>query len=124
MTDIKILIVDDEPDILMSFEFFLKNYKSNLLFATSGNHAISILKNHKIDAVFSDFSMSDGSGIDLLRYITQHHNDIDFYFFTGNRIEHLLRDSLIKGIFNKPKDMSLLLKTIMNRVDEAKGVTP
>lgn len=112
MTNIRILIVDDEPDILESFAFFLKKYKENLHFASSGNKAISILKNYKIDAIFSDFNMNDGNGLELYKYVERNHKDIEFYFFTGNKIDHLLEESLIKGIFNKPRDINLMLKTI------------
>lgn len=118
MTQIRILIVDDEPDILDSFAFCLKKYQENLLFASSGNKAISILKNYKVDAVFSDFSMPDGSGLELYKYIEQNHKNIDFYFFTGNKIDHLTEESLIKGIFNKPRDMSLMLQKVIELLTE------
>lgn len=113
MKDIKILIVDDEPDILDSFAFCLRNYKDNLLFASSGNKAISILKNYKVNVIFSDFKMADGSGADLFKYVQENHKNIDFYFFTGNEIQHLVNDDFMKGIFSKPREISLMMQKII-----------
>jgi DNA-binding NtrC family response regulator len=112
MKKINILIVDDEQDILDNFAFCLRQHKEGLHFASSGNKAISILKNYKIDVVFSDFNMPDGHGSELYRYIQKTHKDIDFYFFTGNAIEHLQNEDFLKGVFNKPKDISLMLAKV------------
>lgn len=121
MNNIRILIVDDEPDILDSFAYCLRKYKEQIHFASSGNNAISILKNYKINVIFSDFTMPDGSGIELYRYVEKNHKNIDFYFFTGNKIDHLLEDSLIKGIFNKPRDMNLMFEKVAEILNGPKG---
>lgn len=113
MKNLKILIVDDEPDILDSFAFCLRKYRENLLFAYSGNNAISILKNYKVDVIFSDFKMADGSGAELQKYVKEHHKNIDFYFLSGNQIEHLVEEDFIKGIFSKPRDIGLMMQKIM-----------
>lgn len=63
----KILLVDDEPDILniLEFEFQDIGYKTEL--AGSGNEAIHKLRAGKsFDAIISDIRMPDGTGIDLL----------------------------------------------------------
>jgi CheY-like chemotaxis protein len=65
----KILIVDDEPDLLeiISSEFDLLD--SIVFQADSIEKAIQILKSHSIDVVISDVRLPHKTGIDLLKFI-------------------------------------------------------
>ncbi len=112
MESVKILIVDDEQEILENFSYVLRKFQDRVCFTTSGNKAISILKSEKIDVIFSDFNMPDGNGTELYRYVKENHPKIDMYFFSGNQIDHLIDESFIKGIFGKPKDMMMMLDLI------------
>src|ERR1035441_5250291 len=64
--DIKILIVDDEPDIaeLLGYDFEKLNFK--VFTATDGKMAFEIALKEKIDIVVSDIRMPGGDGITLL----------------------------------------------------------
>ena len=63
----RVLIVDDEEDIreVIRDELSLGNYE--LIEASGGNAALNLIKTGGFDAVISDISMPNGSGIDLLR---------------------------------------------------------
>ncbi len=65
----KILIVDDEPDLLeiISSEFYLLD--SIVFQADSIEKATNILNNNSIDLVISDIRMPHKTGIDLLKFI-------------------------------------------------------
>jgi CheY-like chemotaxis protein len=64
-----ILIVDDEADLrnTISFDFLRKGY--NVLTASSGNGALKILSEKKVDLILSDVRMADGDGIELLNQV-------------------------------------------------------
>ncbi|GAB4011313.1 MAG: hypothetical protein Fur0010_05470 [Bdellovibrio sp.] len=59
----KVLIIDDEPQILEVFELILEGTGVDLIKANSGNSAIELLKSDStIDLVFCDYRMDDGNG--------------------------------------------------------------
>jgi CheY-like chemotaxis protein len=65
----KILIIDDEPDLLeiISSEFDLEG--ANVFQADSVEKAITVLSKNSIDIVISDVRMPFRTGIDLLKYM-------------------------------------------------------
>jgi CheY-like chemotaxis protein len=73
----KVLVVDDEKDVQILFEQrFRKEIKSgemDLLFAFSGEEALSFMKDHKHEAVLilSDINMPGMSGLELLHQIKE-----------------------------------------------------
>jgi two-component system, chemotaxis family, chemotaxis protein CheY len=75
----KILVVDDEPDVQLLFEQrFRREIKSgeiNLVFAFSGEEALEYLKtyNHEAVLILSDINMPGMSGLELLKNIKQNY---------------------------------------------------
>ncbi len=71
MQKLKLLLVDDEPQILESLtQLFDYDYK--VLTATSGEAALSLLNSHRDTAiVISDQRMGGMRGVDLLRHVKQ-----------------------------------------------------
>lgn len=67
----KILLVEDNPSIIMGLEYFLKEEQFEVLTATSKALAEGKLKSAAIDLVLLDISLPDGSGCDLCRYIKE-----------------------------------------------------
>ncbi len=69
----KILIVDDEADILEIIEFIVQDFFPTgtvILTAQSGNEAIKLLENDpSIDICICDHNMPNGMGADVLKYI-------------------------------------------------------
>jgi len=69
MENRNILIVDDEESNLVALGFIFKKQKVNLFMAQSGNDALPILKDNKIDLVLTDFMMPDIDGFELLKIV-------------------------------------------------------
>ena len=53
----KILIVDDEPNIVMSLEYTFKKQGFEVFIARDGSEALEILKHHKPNVVLLDIMM-------------------------------------------------------------------
>lgn len=79
----KILIVDDEQDILelMAEEFIDLGHEIEL--AICGNEAIEKLKSSHFDIVLSDYMMPNGNGLTLLTYINSLAKKPIFFFASG-----------------------------------------
>ncbi len=65
----KILIVDDEPNIVMSLEYTLKKNKFEVFIARDGSEALEILKTKTPDLVLLDIMMPQVDGYETLRRI-------------------------------------------------------
>ncbi len=73
MTETKrILLVDDEDDVLSAFEFRLGAMGYDLVVARNGAEALEHLNNSKTDLVLADFMMPEINGIELTRIIKSH----------------------------------------------------
>lgn len=110
----KILLVEDEPDILelIDEEFAYAGYET--LTANCGNEAVEILKNQVVDVVLSDYKMPNGDG----KFLLDHVNDMSkkpLFFFVSGHVdfgEEELKKMGVKKLFAKPFDLDELINTI------------
>ncbi|MBF7092300.1 response regulator [Flavobacterium sp. ALJ2] len=65
----KILIVDDEPNIVMSLEYTFKKNNFEVFIARDGQEALDILKNHFPDVIILDVMMPRVDGYATLEQI-------------------------------------------------------
>jgi CheY-like chemotaxis protein len=65
----KILIVDDEPDILKALDRGLHREPYTSLFADSGANALEIFVEHKISVIVTDMRMPGMNGLELLQMV-------------------------------------------------------
>jgi PAS domain S-box-containing protein len=69
---VNILMVDDQPAKLLSYEVILSELGENLIKATSGREALEHLLKHDIAIVLMDVSMPELDGFELAEMIHQH----------------------------------------------------
>ncbi|HEX4486469.1 MAG TPA: PAS domain-containing protein [Terriglobales bacterium] len=69
---VNILMVDDQPGKLLSYEVMLAELGENLITASSGRQALELLLKHEIAVVLLDVSMPDIDGFELADMIRQH----------------------------------------------------
>jgi PAS domain S-box-containing protein len=69
---VNILMVDDQPAKLLSYEVILSDLGENLIKATSATEALQHLLKKDIAVVLTDVSMPDIDGFDLAEMIRQH----------------------------------------------------
>lgn len=69
---VNILMVDDQPAKLLTYEVMLAELGENLLKATSAREALEILLKNDVAVVLMDVSMPDIDGFELAEMIRQH----------------------------------------------------
>ena len=69
---VNILMVDDQPAKLLSYEVILAELGENLIKATSAKEALNVLLRTDIAVVLMDVSMPDVDGFELANMIRQH----------------------------------------------------
>lgn len=65
----KVLIVDDEPNIIMSLEFLMKKSGYEIFIARDGEEALQILNKQTPDIVILDIMMPKVDGYEVCQYI-------------------------------------------------------
>src|SRR3984893_15893298 len=69
---VNILMVDDQPSKLLSYEAILDELGENLIKASSGREALEHLLKTDVAVVLMDVSMPDLDGFELAEIIRQH----------------------------------------------------
>jgi len=65
----KILIVDDEPNIVMSLEYLFKKENFEVFIARDGTEAIEIVENNIPDIILLDIMMPNVDGYQVLKHL-------------------------------------------------------
>lgn len=68
----KVLIADDEPNILLSLEFLMRKKGFEVFIARNGSEAIEIIKKQQLDVAVLDIMMPDIDGYQICKYIKEH----------------------------------------------------
>lgn len=69
--NIKVLIVDDEPNILLSLEFLMKKEGFMVFIARDGEEAFDIIKRERPKIVLLDIMMPKVDGYEVCKFIKQ-----------------------------------------------------
>ena len=79
----KILIVDDEKDILTFLDSMLTNEGFQVRSALRGDEAIEIFKSEPFDLVITDIRMPGMDGLEVMRQTKQIDEDMEIIILTG-----------------------------------------
>ena len=66
-----ILIVDDEPNILLSLEFLMKKNGFQVFIGRNGKEALETLEQQQIDLIILDIMMPEVDGLEVCRRIRE-----------------------------------------------------
>lgn len=78
----KILLVEDNPSIILGLEYLLKEEKFEYKITKNKRDTLNLLDQEKFDIVLLDVSLPDGNGFDICKYIKEK-KDTPIIFLTA-----------------------------------------
>ncbi len=117
-----VLVVDDNPDLLMVIGGLLESLGYKTLTAHSGAEALQVLRltDESVALVISDLTMPGVSGEDLCRLSRELFPDLPFLFCSGNRkaLQNMKSESRrASEVVEKPFDIDLLALRVREILD-------
>jgi len=122
---IPILLVDDEPDLLLTFEYILKNegYKNIKTFSDSKSllkHLLDVNDSTNYKLVITDIRMPQINGVQLYQVLKIINPSIKIMFMTAldvvNELSSICPDIKSEDILKKPIESSFFIKKINDKV--------
>ena len=114
----KILIVDDEPTILMTLSHLLNNKETTVITSSRMEEAEEALSRYAFDLVIADIRLSGMYGIEgleLLSFIKKMHAETEVIIMTAYGSDEIREDAYRRGAFyyyEKPIDLSHLVNKV------------
>ena len=105
MHSLRILLVDDEADIVELWAEKLMDNGHRVHCVFSGNQAVEALQSKEYDLVLTDINMPDGNGLAVFEFMKQRQDLTRMAFITGHgKGDPLVAEAEKSGvrIFNKP----------------------
>jgi CheY-like chemotaxis protein len=94
---LKVLLVDDEPDIIEVIQDRLEAYGFTVVTAGTGLEALKKLSVEKFDGVFLDVKMPEMGGIEALEEIRKRDKQTPIIIITSSSTREAAIDAIAKG---------------------------
>jgi EAL domain-containing protein (putative c-di-GMP-specific phosphodiesterase class I)/CheY-like chemotaxis protein len=111
----RVLIVDDEPDLLELYAHVLGQSGFETEQAPNGSEALRLVRAGSFDVVLSDINMPGMDGLSLLRLVRETDLDVPILLITGNPAIESAVQAVEYGALRyliKPVDMMGLVRTV------------
>ena len=115
----RVLGIDDNPDILQLLEMTVESLGHEFDSAPGGREGLEKIRNEKFDLVFLDLSMPDVMGLDVIDALIKdgamEHNNIVLFTASYLGISDLEKDLQKKGVHSvlaKPADIDQIIARI------------
>ncbi|GGG43013.1 hypothetical protein GCM10011414_10790 [Croceivirga lutea] len=117
----KILIVDDEPNIVMSLEYAFKKKDFLVYIARDGFEALEITKKHIPDVILLDVMMPQVDGYETLKILKSNNdfNKTKIFFLSAKSKESDIEKGLLlgaDGYFTKPFSVKKIIQNIEEQI--------
>ena len=123
----RILVVDDEPDILEALKLLLEGTLDNVLVRTavSGPDALGVLKAEPMNLVISDYKMPGMDGLEFLREMQQVAPHVPRILMTAypdlEVALRAIRETSIENFVTKPFDTAHFLYVVASILYERRA---
>jgi DNA-binding NtrC family response regulator len=117
----KILVVDDDSDIVVVLSTYLAGEGFKVYTATRASQAIEIFKEYKIDLAIIDIAMPEMDGITLLKKLKEIKPDLEVLIITAYRDAEKVVEAFRAGAYDclfKPFNLKYLRNAIMGKLAE------
>lgn len=112
----KILLVDDSEDIIFVLKETISSHTTlEVLTASNGKEALTLLENQEVDVIILDLSMPAMDGLELFKLLRNRSIKTPVIFLTGQGTEEKQSQALELGAFDflqkpvKARDLVLLV---------------
>lgn len=126
MSDISILWVDDEIDLLKPHIIFLEKKGYSVFKCTNGADAIDLCEEHNFDIVFLDENMPGLSGLETLTEIKSKLPNLPIVMITKSEEEYIMEDAIgnkIADYLIKPVNPNQILLSLKKNLDHSRLVS-
>ena len=109
------LIIDDEPDLLSLLSITMRRMGIESIKAMDTRSALDHLEKQKFDLCLTDLRLPDGSGMDIVKYVQEHHSDTPVAVITAYGDPKTAVEALKLGAFDyvaKPVEVEQLQNMI------------
>lgn len=119
-TNKKVLIIDDEPDLLFVLSIRLKNRSYDVDTTSEPVSALALISAKEYDIIFCDLTMPGSTTcFDILNHARAKSADSKFYFITGHtdvstQVQNAIKEIGEDSVLVKPldfKELILILET-------------
>lgn len=120
----KILIIDDEIEVLNSIQRILSNKKIEITTCDKPKNAMNLIESKKFDIIISDQKMPNFSGVDILKHAKKVSSRIVTILMTGyqdiSTIIEAINEANIYKYIKKPWNNNELINIINNAIEKKK----
>jgi DNA-binding NarL/FixJ family response regulator len=96
----RILIVDDDKEVLLSFQIWLEGEGFDPLSASNSGEALQILENLSVELVLLDFRLGTENGLEVAQMIKETDEHIKIIMITGYPSYDTAVESIKAGLFD------------------------
>jgi len=126
MSEIKVLWVDDEIDLLKPHIIFLENKNYQVTTAQSGTEALEELKVQNFDIVFLDENMPGLTGLETLAEIKEKDASLPVVMITKSEEEYIMEEAIgskIADYLIKPVNPNQILLSLKKNLDHSRLIS-
>lgn len=126
MDAITILWADDEIDLLKPHILFLEEKGYKVLSTQSGDDALDILEEERVDIVFLDENMPGLSGLETLEIMKKRQPNIPVIMITKSEEEYIMEEAIgskISDYLIKPVNPKQILLSVKKNLDTSRLVS-
>ncbi|WP_020475385.1 sigma-54-dependent transcriptional regulator [Zavarzinella formosa] len=120
----KLLIIDDEPNVLYSLQAGLESEELSVVTARTGKQGLALLKTQSPDVVIVDVQLPDQSGLELLAEIKRHDQKMPVIVVTAFAATETAIEAMKRGAFEyllKPVDL-YQIRDVVDRAAELRRI--
>ncbi len=112
----KILVIDDERDIVDALTMFLTKKGYNVIGTTSALEGIEMVRTEKPKVVFLDITMPEMTGLEAVKKIREFDKEVGIIMATAVMDEEVAKQTIAYGAADyiiKPFDLNYLEKSLI-----------